>query len=63
VRAPPGLRQNQAVSGAAEEDGAEEGPSNGREPFDVSLIASNLPFVLRTFVGMAILVITSAPSC
>ncbi|HET6878356.1 MAG TPA: adenylate/guanylate cyclase domain-containing protein [Jatrophihabitans sp.] len=41
----------------AEDDGAPDGLRDERAPFDVSLIGSNLPFVLRTFVGMAILVI------
>jgi class 3 adenylate cyclase len=50
------MRDNSQVSGTA--DPAVRIRDEGK-PLDLSLVAANLPFVLRTFVGMAALVIAA----
>lgn len=48
-----GVVQNRAVGTPAEDEGEPEHVPV--EPLDVSLVAANVPFVLRTFVGLAVL--------
>lgn len=47
------VRHNRRVS---ELPGAAPSARDAREPVDLSLVAANLPFVVRTFLGMAVLV-------
>lgn len=56
MRRPSAVRHNRRVS--ASSDAARQQRGN-TEPLDLSLIAANLPFVVRTFVGMAFLVIAA----